>query len=566
MAWEGHNREAPMIVELTVENLAIIERSQIRLRPGLTVLTGETGAGKSLLIDAIELALGERADTELVRTGATRASVNVVLDLSNRPVALARCQELGITTEGTTLYIQREVAAEGRSQCRIGGKLTPVSVLRQLGTVLIDLHGQHDHQSLLDAERHIGFLDEWIGGPATELKQCVEAAFETSQEANRRLASLRKGVREREQRLDLLRFQVGEIEGIDPQPGEMEELETQLSRLRHTEKLVEASFGALSAVADDEKCAIDLLSAAIKQLESVVRFDTALEEVVTPLREALIEVEEATHTLRNYGEGLEADPNRLEEIADRIDALKRLRRKYGADEAEILEFLAQAKDQLALLEDSEASEEELAAAAERAERELTAHAAELTKLRTLRATEFAERVQTQLRDLAMDRAVFSVDIKPKPADAAGADIVEFFFSANLGEPPKPLGKIASGGEISRVMLAIKTAMAGRAGVPTLIFDEVDAGLGGRAAMTVARKLRELAEHYQVLVISHLPQIAGQADHHFRIEKSEANERVVTQVRILTQEERVEELARMLAGDRVSEAVRANARELLAPTS
>lgn len=551
-----------MIVELTVENLAIIERSRLELQPGLTVLTGETGAGKSLLIDAIELALGERADTELVRSGARRASVNVVIDLSDRPEAVVRCQDLGIALEGTTLYIQREVAVEGRSQCRIGGKSMPVSVLRQLGAFLIDLHGQHDHQSLLDAERHIGFLDEWIGGPVVEIGQRVIAAYERYQEAARRLGSLRQGMRDREQRLDMLRFQINEIEAVNPQAGEMEELEGQLSRLQHAEKLSVAAFGALAAVSDEENCAIDRLGSAIQLIENAVRFDASLEEVVAPLRAALVEVEEAAHTLRNYSENLEADPANLEEVAARIDALKRLRRKYGADENEILTFLATAQEQFALLEEGGSSEEELVASVEKAKKALDKVATELTKLRKERATEFAERVQAQLRDLAMDRAVFSVDFKPKPADATGADVVEFFFSANLGEPPRPLGKIASGGEISRVMLAIKTAMAGRAGVPTLIFDEVDAGLGGRAAMTVARKLRELSEHYQVLVISHLPQIAGQADHHFRIEKGEANGRVITQVRPLPEGDRVEELARMLAGDRVTEAVRANASELL----
>ncbi|AIE86128.1 DNA repair protein RecN [Fimbriimonas ginsengisoli] len=551
-----------MIVELTVENLAIIERSQLVLKPGFTVLTGETGAGKSLLIDAIELALGERADTELVRTGASRASVSVVLDLSNEPAALARCQELGVGLEGTTLYIQREVAAKGGSQCRIGGKLTPVSTLRQLGSFLVDLHGQHDHQSLLDAERHIGFLDEWIGGPVVELLQRIEAAHERALEANRRLTSFRQGLRDREHRLDLLRFQVNEIEAVNPQPGELEELDAQLSRLKYAEKLATASFGALATVADQENCAIDQLGEAVKLLESAIRYDASLESVVAPMREALIEVEEAAHTLRGYSENLEADPARLDEVAGRIDSLKRLRRKYGADENEVLEFLHDAREQLALLEDGEASEEELVEAASRAGAALNEVASELTSLRKERAVEFAERTQHQLRDLAMDRAVFSVDIRPKPADATGADQVEFFFSANLGEPPRPLGKIASGGEISRVMLAIKTAMAGRAGVPTLIFDEVDAGLGGRAAVTVARKLGELAEHYQVLVITHLPQIAGRADHHFRIEKDESSGRVVTSVRLLEEHERVEEIARMLAGDHVTDAVRANAREML----
>lgn len=552
-----------MIVELTVENLAIIERSHIGLGPGFTVLTGETGAGKSLLIDAIELALGERADAELVRTGAARASVNVVLDLSNEAVALEKCAELGIPLEDNLLYIQREVFAEGRSQCRVGGKMIAVSALKQLGQFLVDLHGQHDHQSLLDAARHIAFLDAWIGKPAFALLDRVAAAYSEAEDARKRLQSLRTGMRDREHRLDLLRFQVNEIEAVSPVPAEMPELETQLSRLKHTEKLATAAFGALESLGEQENCAIDLLGTAVKTLEDCLRFDPSLEERLTPLRDALYQAEEGVHGLRGYAEVLEADPEKLEEIAARIDALKRLRRKYGEDEAAILQFLQSAKHELALLEDSEASEEDLRAAVEQAEGHLNTVAGELSELRKGRAEEFSELVQTQLRDLAMDRALFDVDFKLKPADAAGADLVEFFFSANAGEVPRPLGKIASGGEISRVMLAIKTALAGRAGVPTLIFDEVDTGLGGRAAATVARKLEELATHYQILVISHLPQLASRATTHYRIEKVESGGRVATQVRLLSPTERVEEVARMLAGELVTDSAMANAREMLA---
>jgi DNA repair protein RecN (Recombination protein N) len=551
-----------MIVELTVENLAIIERSHISLGPGFTVLTGETGAGKSLLIDAIELALGERADAELVRTGAARASVNVVLDLSNESIALEKCAELGIPLEDNLLYIQREVFAEGRSQCRVGGKMIPVSALKQLGQFLVDLHGQHDHQSLMDPARHIGYLDDWIGKPAAELLAGVVVAFGEAEDARRKLNSLRAGMRDREHRLDLLRFQVNEIEATSPVAGEMEELETQLSRLKHTEKLASAAFGALESISDQDDCAIDLLGSALKNLEDCVRFDASLEERIAPIREALIQAEEGVHGLRAYAEVLEADPAKLEEVAARIDALKRLRRKYGEDEGKILEFLENARHELALLEDSEASEEDLRAAVDRADERLNKIAGELSKLRKGRATEFSGLVQTQLRDLAMDRALFEVDFKGKPADASGSDQVEFFFSANAGEIPRPLGKIASGGEISRVMLAIKTALAGRAGVPTLIFDEVDTGLGGRAAATVARKLEELATHYQILVISHLPQLASRATTHYRIEKVESNGRVATQVRLLPPQERVEEIARMLAGEHVSDSALANAREML----
>ena len=370
-------------------------------------------------------------------------------------------------------------------------------------------------------------------------------------------------MRDREHRLDLLRFQLNEIEAVQPVPGELEELETTASRLKHTERLSGVAFGALESVADGENCATDLLSGAIKSLEDCLRYDSSLEAILEPLRDALYQVEDGVHQLRTYAESLDADPARLEEVAARIDSLKRLRRKYGEDEAAILEYLERVRSELALLEDSEASEEELVEKVARLERNLTKIAEQLSALRKDRAVEFSALVQNQLRDLAMERALFAVDFKLKPADGSGIDLVEFYFSANAGESPKPLGKIASGGEISRVMLAIKTALAGRAGVPTLIFDEVDTGLGGRAAATVARKIEELAQYYQIVVISHLPQIASRATTHYRIEKVEQAGRVVTQVRFLNPNERIEEIARMLAGEHITDTAVANAREMLA---
>lgn len=551
-----------MIVELTVENLAIIEKAQVSLGPGFTVLTGETGAGKSLLVDALELALGERADTELVRTGAFRAGVSVVLDLSSQPALLAQLTYDGVALEDSSLFIQREVFAEGRSQCRIGGKLTPVSILKQIGTLLVDLHGQHAHQSLLDADRHIGYLDAWIGPPTTALQGQIRQAYGVAEEAKRRLSALQASMRDREHRLDLLRFQVKEIETVAPQPGEVEELEAQLVRLRNVERLASVSFGALEALQEKEGCAIDAIGTAVKALDTCTRFDAELEAVLEPLRSALYALEEGTHGLRAYSDALEADPAVLEQVAERIDALKRLRRKYGEDEAQVLEFLERAREELASLEDSEWSEAALAHAVQEAEGRLIELCSNLSLMRRERAGEFAELVERELRDLAMERAIFEVRVATKPPSADGADRVEFFFSANAGEPPRPLGKIASGGEMSRVMLAIKTALAGKAGVPTLIFDEVDAGLGGKAAAVLGKKLEELAQHYQVVAISHLPQIASRAVTHYRIEKGESGGRVTTNVRLLKPDERVEELARMLAGEHVTESARQNARDML----
>jgi DNA repair protein RecN (Recombination protein N) len=551
-----------MVVEITVENLAIIEHTQLTLGPGFTVLTGETGAGKSLLIDAVELALGDRADADLVRAGAQRAVVNLVVDLTSQPLLRKQCEELGIGLEDNLLYITREVFAEGRSQCRVGGKLTPVAALRQLGQTLVDLHGQHDHQSLLHPDRHMGFLDDWIGAPVHRLLETVGERYCELEDLRKRLAALHAGLRDREHRVDLLTYQVNEIETVCPVVGELEELEGQLSRLKHAEKLASAAMAALAQLSDSEVCAYDQLSGSVRCLDDVSRLDATLNDVLEPLRSSLYSLEEGVRALRNYFEQIESDPQKLEDTAGRIDALKRLRRKYGEDEAAVLDYLVKSQHELALLTEGEGSEEELAALVSRGEEQLAAVCGELTALRTSKAAEFSSLVERELRELAMEKALLEVRIDSKQPDSSGADRIEFFFSANAGEPLRPLAKIASGGEVSRVMLAIKSAMAGRAGVPTLVFDEVDAGLGGRAAQVVARKLEELATHYQVIVISHLPQIASRALTHFRIEKSEQEGRVRTGVRALSGTERVDEIARMLAGENLSESARATAREML----
>lgn len=552
-----------MIVELSVENVAIIERSQLRFGPGFTVLTGETGAGKSLLIDAIELVLGERADSDLVRAGAARAVVAAVFDFTAHPELCVLARDQGLDLEDGLLYVQREVSAEGRSNCRVGGKLTPVSALKKLGQRLVDLHGQHDHQSLLHPDRHGEFLDGWIGDPIPELRSAMADAFRIWSEAKQDLASLQRGLREREQRIDMLRFQVDEIRQAEPSIGEFAEQESRLSRLQHAEKLAEAVYAALDQLAEQERCALDLTGGSLRGLESVQRFDPDLEPIAETVRSAWVGLDEAIRSLRAYSDRLEVEPGVLEATAERLDLLKRLRRKYGEDEAAVLAFLAEAERELELLTDHEQSVERLEAVLQAAEANLHDSARALTAARQAKAGEFAERVTEQLHDLAMEKARFEVRIGARPVDVDGGDAIEFFFSANPGEPERPLAKIASGGEVSRVMLAIKTALAGRAGVPTLIFDEVDAGLSGRAAAVVARKLEALAEHYQVLAISHLPQIASRATTHFRIEKLEHDGRALTQVRGLEGPERVEEIARMLAGEDVGESALANARDLLA---
>lgn len=549
-----------MITELHVENLAIIQEARVAFRGGFTALTGETGAGKSLLIDALELCLGERADTELVRTGATKASVQLVVDLSARSDALSALATLGIDSEEGVIYIQREVLAEGRSQARINGKSVPVATLREVGALIVDLHGQHQHQALLNQETHVLYLDNWIGSDASTLKATVAAKFAEWQEAKRKYEALQRGIQEREQRLDMLRFQVNEIESFSPVEGEEADLTALLGRLQNVEKISSATQRALAVLSEGEANARDLLAMGLKEAEEVNRLDPSLD--ISELQESLVDLQESVYRLQSYLDALDSDPGTLEATVERLDGLKRLKRKYGETEAEILAYLESAQVELADLTDAEASEGTLHAALMAAFEGLKSAFEALTALRTSRSQEFSLDVQKHLADLSMERTRFSVSIRPGEASSSGTDFVEFLFSANAGEELKPLAKIASGGEISRVMLAMKSALAGRAGVPTLIFDEVDTGLGGAAAAAVGKKIRALSEHYQVLAISHLPQVASQAMAQFLIQKHEVGGRVVTDVVPLSDADRVKEIARMLAGDLVSEHAVANAREML----
>jgi DNA repair protein RecN (Recombination protein N) len=476
-----------MIVELHVENLAIIQKASVVFQDGFSALTGETGAGKSLLIDALELCLGERADTELVRTGATKASVQMVIELSANPSILQTLEDLGIEAENGQIFIQREVFAEGRSQARVNNKPVPNSILREIGALIVDLHGQHQHQALLDEETHIQYLDAWIGGEVSSLKAATSELYSKWHDSKRRFDALQRGIQEREQRLDMLTFQVNEIESFSVIEGEERELVSSLARLANTEKIASAAQRALACLSEDEINARDLLAVGMKEAEDIAKMDESID--ITELLESLELLQEGIHSLQSYLDKIDRDPASLEMTVERLDGLKKLKRKYGETEADILAFLHTARIELDNLTDVEASEETLQVQMLKAHADLVNVCSELTALRAFKSKEFAQDVQEHLADLSMEKTRFTVHIKPIDPTAEGADFVEFLFSANTGEELKPLAKIASGGEISRVMLAMKSALAGRAGVPTLIFDEVDTGL-------VAQRRRQSARRFE----------------------------------------------------------------------
>jgi DNA repair protein RecN (Recombination protein N) len=554
-----------MLHALHIENLAIIDRLEVAFEAGFNALTGETGAGKSILIDALNLALGERADTSLIRAGAERLRVNAVFELPDDADLQAHLAELGVEPEDGLLYLSREVQASGRSIARINGQPAPTSALKAIGDRLIDLHGQHEHQSLLKPSSHLEFLDRWLGEPALRLREQVRQTVNALRQTERDLQELTAREREREQMLDLYRFQVDEIRQANLQAGEDEQLETEARRLTHAEKLMALAGNAYDALLG-EQGAYDQTAAAARCLTEIARIDPSVAAWGEQLDGALAHLEEVARNLRAYAESIEYDPTRLEEVIERQELLKRLKRKYGDTIEAVLQYADEAAAKLHALETQTERRAELEAEQARLQAEAHTLCEQLSALRREGAQRFADAVQAALRTLAMERAQFVVEARPKPMDTTGADSVEFLFSANPGEPPRPLSKIASGGEMSRVMLALKTVLADAAPVPTLVFDEIDAGIGGRTAHAVGEQIAQLARHCQILCITHLPQIACRAGRHLLIEKHTDGAATRVSVQPLTGEARVQEIARMLAGTPTETALQ-HARELLhnAPT-
>ena len=549
-----------MLHALHIENLAIIDRLEVAFEAGFNALTGETGAGKSILIDALNLALGERADISLIRAGAEKLRVNAVFEVPNDPELHALLGELGVEPEDGLLYLSREVHTSGRSIARINGQPAPVSALKALGERLIDMHGQHEHQSLLKPSSHLEFLDRWLGEPALKLRQQVREAVSALRQTERELQEIVAREREREQMLDLYRFQVDEIRAANLQVGEDEQLETEARRLVYAEKLVALAGNAYDALMG-EHGAYDQAASASRNLTEIARIDPSVSPWGEMLESALVQLEEVAHNLRAYAESIEYDPARLEAVIERQELIKRLKRKYGDTIEAVLQYADEAAAKLHALETQTERRAELEAELARLQESAHALCEQLSALRRDGAQRFADAVQAALRTLAMERAQFTVEVRPKPMDATGADSVEFLFSANPGEPPRPLSKIASGGEMSRVMLALKTVLADAAPVPTLVFDEIDAGIGGRTAHAVGEQIAQLAQHCQILCITHLPQIACRANHHLLIEKHTDGAATRASVQPLTGEARVQEIARMLAGTPTETALQ-HARELL----
>ena len=550
-----------MLIELRIHNFAVIERLAVRLDPGLNVLTGETGAGKSIIVGALSLLLGERASSEAVRAGADRAMVEGVFDVEGRRDILDLLAEQGLESEDGLVILRREVAVEGRNRAWVNGSASTATLVGELGSRLVDLHGQHEHQALLrpDAQRDI--LDAFA--EQTERVGRLREAHSRLIEARRALEELETHRREIEQRADFLRFQLEEIEGAEIDPEEEEKLEEESRRLEHAEDLARISETLHQGLYEGDEAVAPALGALRRELEQLIRIDPSQEAARELLETAYYNVEELGRRMGDYATGVEHDPARLDRIQQRQALLYRLKNKYGPELEDVLEVARNARAELEVVEGSSLERRSLEKREASALDEVSAIASELTAGRRAAADRLADEVMEVLPGLGLEGATFVIELDPLDEPGpSGAERIEFLVAVNRGFEPKPLARVASGGELSRVMLALKTILARVDAVPTLIFDEIDAGIGGRVAVQVGEEMRDVARHHQVFAITHLPQIASRADHHLLVLKGEVDGMTRTSIEELDGEERIRELARMLGGDPESETSLDHARELL----
>ncbi len=563
-----------MLRELHVRDFALLEDVRVEFGPGLNVLTGETGAGKSMLVDALGAVLGYRTPQDVVRTGASAARIAAVFDLSRWPRVVEAAAELGVPVDDGTLVLVREVG--GRARAYANGEPTTVTVLRRLGTLLVEVHGQHEGQRLLDSSTHRELLDAFGQEVVGNLQARVRTLFERWHKARSALRSLEGDERERTHRADLLAFQVAEIEAARLRPGELDELLAVRARLVHAERLRELVAAAYDALyGGEEGAAADRVGRAVALLRQAAQWDADLWPVVEALEGVQAQLQEAARDVRAALDRSQSDPARLEETEDRIAALRALLRKYGDTEEAVLAYAKRAAEELEALRTADSRREALAAEVEALEEELAAAVRDLSEARAEVARRLERAAVRHLRDLAMPSAQFQVQLHTREDDEGllvggrrvavgpwGADRVEFLLSTNPGEPPKALERVASGGELSRVMLALRSALAAADPAPVMVFDEVDAGVGARTGQVIGAKLSELARRSQVLCVTHLPQIAAVAHHHLAIRKVTEGGRTRTLVEVLDAEARVEEIARMLSGPAPTDTARRHARELL----
>ncbi len=548
-----------MIAELAVENYAVIERVRVRFHRGLNLLTGETGSGKSIVVDALGLLFGSRASADMIRAGADRARVSGIFEVSSSPALVRLLDGAGIEIEENEVLIEREILANGKSRAFVANRPVTGALLRDLAPHLGDIHGQHDQQQLFKSDAQREMLDSFAGSD-----DAIASLYDRWRRATAELADLDRTAQEKLRLADLWSFQRNEIETVSPRAGEDAELENERRVLRNVVKIEESASAAYAALYDAEESATARLQVVLKRLDELARIDEGVAIIAATLKPAVFAVEEAADALRHYLGKLEADPARLDEVEARMAALEKLKRKYGTTIDEVLAFLEDVRRELNAVETSSDRRATLRKEVAELAASYEAAAKKLTATRTAAAKRLSKAVETELASLAMERTRVEIRVAPAPWSEHGADSVEFLMSANAGEEPKPLDRIASGGELSRVALALKTCTSRPAkGAPrTLVFDEVDAGVGGSAAEAVGRRLKKLSTSSQVLCVTHLPQIAGFADYHYYVEKHEERGRTLASIVELTPAQRTKEIGRMLSGERVTAEALKHAEQLI----
>lgn len=550
-----------MLLEMSIKNFAIIEEVTLAFDKGMTVLTGETGAGKSIIIDAMNLLLGARATTDVIRYGTTKAEMEGLFSVELQGPLQVFLAEQGIAL-GDELIVRREVLANGRSVSRINGQLVNLSVLREVGQYLVDIHGQHDQEELMKSQHHITLLDSFGETDFWQLKADYQETFERYRHLRKLAIDKQKNEQEHKARIEMLEYQIAEIEAADLKSGEDVALHQERDKLLNHKQIADTLTNAYAMLDSEDFSSLSNLRSAMNDLQSLEEYDPDYKELSSSLTEAYYVIEDVVKRLGDTVDDLDFDGNRLMQIEHRLDLLNTMTRKYGGQVDDVLDYFSKISDEYNHLTGRDSSDEDLESQLKTAERQLLDLADQLSQARHQLAMILEQEIRQELQDLYMEKARFQVQFTKGKYNREGNEQVEFYIAANPGEELKPLVKVASGGELSRLMLAIKSAFARREDKTSIVFDEVDTGVSGRVAQAIAQKIYKIGQHGQVLAISHLPQVIAIADHQFFIEKISDDVSTVSQVRLLTAEERVEEIAKMLAGDAVSEAARSQARELL----
>ncbi len=556
-----------MLQSLYLENIALIEKLGIELFPGFNVLTGEMGAGKSIIIDAVNFVLGERTSRDLIRNGAARAKVEAVFNLNEGDAAFAALDALGIEYDGNELILSRELSAAGRNACRVNGTLVPVASLKSVSDTLVDIHGQHEHQALLDAENHISYLDAYCHAESLPIIEKIDAIVSRRNELMLKRNSGFSSQREREREMDMLRYQIEEIASANLEAGEEERLNAEKTVLLNAERIrtaLETAHMALSGA--EEGSAVSAIDTARRSMRDIAALNKDYEALGDKIEELYYAAEDISFVLRDTSENVESDMQRLEEIEQRLKLISDLKRKYGRTVEDVIDFGKDAGTKLSELENAEALAAELDAKLDKLKAEYNVAADELSKVRRAAGDKLKRDVLNELKDLGMAKAMFDValsDASGGEPRKGGRETAEFMLSANPGEPLKPLEKVASGGELSRIMLCFKSIFADNDRVPTLIFDEIDTGISGRTAAVVGEKMLGIAKKHQVICVTHLAQIAALADAHLMVRKYDDGKNTFVETRQLNEEEKVQRIAQMMDGESDSPSALTHARELIA---